>query len=307
MLTVNNDKLGNFCKKIPNFIVILIMLGCSFIFFYPYLKMLVMSFFSAEDLNNFTVSWIPRNFTFSNYSTALQFINYFQNAKNTLIVTAISTAGQMLSCAMTGYALGRYKFRGRSILFAIVLIAMVVPIQTYIVPQYLLYSKIGWLNTYLPLTVPAFFGYGLKGTFFTYIFMQYFASLPKELSEAAKVDGCGFIKNFIYIMIPIARSSFLVVFVFAIVWHWSDYYEPAMFISVSNKAMIASGLENLSYITTISSEMISESYDVSSEMVINNATLMAGALMITLPVLVIFCFLQRRFVQGIEHTGLTGE
>ena len=301
------EKTGNVLKGIPSFILYLIMFGCSFIFFFPYLKMFVMSFFSAEDLNNFTVSWIPRNFTLSNYYTAWQFINYLQNAKNTIIVTAIATVGQLISCAMTGYALGRYKFKGRGILFAIVLIAMVVPIQTYIVPQYLMYSKIGWLNTYLPLTVPAFFGYGLKGTFFTYIFMQYFASLPKELSEAARVDGCGFIKNFIYIMIPIARSSFLVVFVFALVWHWSDYYEPAMFISVSSKSMIAAGLENLSYITTISADMISESYNVSAETVINNATLMAGAFMITLPVLIIFCFLQKQFVQGIEHTGLTGE
>lgn len=300
-------ELTNSAKRVPEIILNLIMLGCSFIFFFPYIKMLAMSFFSPEDLNNFTVSWIPRDFSFSNYTTAWGFIKYFQNAKNTLIVTALATAGQLISCAMTGYALGRYKFLGRGVLFAIVLIAMAVPVQTYIVPQYLLYSKINWLNTFLPLIVPGFFGYGLKGAFFIYIFMQYFASLPKELSEAARVDGCGFIRNFVYIMVPIARSSFLVVFVFALVWHWSDYYEPAMFVSVSAKSMIASGLENLSFITTISADMVAESTNTAEAMTVNNATLMAAAFMITLPVLIIFCFLQKKFVQGIEHTGLTGE
>lgn len=298
---------NSFLKKAPDIIVNLIMIGCSFIFFFPYLKMIAMSFFSPEDLNNFTVSWIPRGFTLSNYSTAWNFINYFQNMKNTLLVTALSTLGQLISCAMTGYALGRYRFKGRALLVAVMLVAMVVPVQTYIVPQYLFYSKIGWLNTYLPLIVPGFFGYGLKGALFIYIFMQYFASLPKELSEAARVDGCGFIKNFLYIMVPVARSSFLVVFVFALVWHWSDYYEPAMFVSVSSKSMIASGLENLSYMTTISADMVAESTNSAQAMTINNATLMAAAFLITLPVLVIFCFLQKQFVQGIEHTGLTGE
>lgn len=302
-----NRKINGALRKTPDIIINLIMGGCSFIFFFPYLKMIAMSFFSPEDLNNFTVSWIPRNFTLSNYTTAWEFIDYFRNMKNTLIVTAFSTLGQLISCSMTGYALGRYKFVGRKVLIIIMLIAMVVPIQTYIVPQYLLYSKIGWLNTYLPLIVPGFFGYGLKGALFIYIFMQYFASMPKELSEAARVDGCGFIKNYLYIMVPVARSSFLVVFVFALVWHWSDYYEPAMFVSVSSKAMISSGLENLSYMTTISADMVAESTNVAQTMTINNATLMAAAFLVTLPVLIIFCFLQKKFVQGIEHTGLTGE
>jgi len=295
-------------KLLPKLLLYAIMLGLAYIFLYPFLYMVITSVKSNADLNNPLVMWIPRSIHISNYSLAATIMDYWNNLKNTVIVTAVSTLGQLISCSMAGYSLARYKSFGHKFAFFFMILAMLVPPQTIIVPQYLLYANMGWLNSYLPLIIPSFFGLGLKGALFIYIFRQFFLSQPRELEEAARVDGCGFIRTFIYIIFPVARSIYIVVLVLALVWHWSDFFEPSMYINKSDMAMLSMRLQAISdTLRLFSADVLESNYGVTDTNTINNAVLMAGTFIVVLPVLLIYSLLQKQFIQGIERSGLTGE
>lgn len=285
----------------------LVLLGASFIFLYPFLYMLVNSLKTNEDLYNALVVWIPRSLNFKNYSMAATIIGYWSKLGNSIFVTVLATLGQIISCSMAGYGMARFRFPGRHILLLVVVLAMLVPTQTIIVPQYLLYGNMGWLNTYLPLIVPAFFGYGLKGALYIYIFRQFYLGFPRELEEAARIDGCGFIQIFLRIVFPVMKSSYLVVLVFALVFHWSNYFEPTMYISKAEMSMVAGGLKNLAYTLTMPPDVLENSFGINDENVLNAAVLMAACVLVVLPILLVFIVLQRWFIQSIVRTGLTGE
>lgn len=295
------------CRKFSRMTIYLLLLALAFVFLYPFLYMIVTSLMSNEDLNNFTVAWIPRSLHISNYSLAAKLMNLGLGLKNSIIVTVLATLGQLISCSMAGYGLARYRFPGKKIVFFLIILAMIVPAQTIIVPQYLMYAKFGWLNTYLPLIVPSLFGFGFKGALYIYIFRQFYLGLPKELEAAARVDGCGFLRTYVRIILPTARTAHVVVLVLALVWNWSNYFEPSMYLSKSNMYTLSMSLNNITDALSLSADTLSTVYSVNDGSMLNNAVLMAGAILVILPVGVVFAFLQKKFVQGIERTGLTGE
>lgn len=294
-------------RWIVTILLYLLMLGLAFVFLYPFLYMLVTSLKTNSDLNNFVVQWIPRTLFFNNYSMAAELMEYTTGLRNSIIITVLATVGQLISCSMAGYALARYKVPGGRALFFIIILALIIPTQTIIIPEYLMYARMGWMNTYLPLIIPAFTGYGFKGALYIFIFRQFYLGLPKELEEAARVDGCGFIRTFIRIVFPVARSAYIVVMVLAMVWHWSNYYEPSLFLGNTEMQMLSMSLNNIKATLNLPPDQLEFLYQINDENVLNNATLMAGTLMVVLPILIAFCFLQRQFIQGVERTGLTGE
>lgn len=294
-------------RTVPRVLLYAVMLGLAFIFLYPFLYMIVTSLMSNDDLNNSLVRWIPRKLCWQNYAMAASMIDYWKNLKNSVIVTVVSTLGQMISCSMAAYSLSRFRYFGKRLIVFVMILAILVPTQTIIVPQYLLYADMGWLNTYLPLTVPAFFGFGLKGALFIYIFRQFFQGQPRELEEAARVDGCGFIRTFTHIVVPVARSVYVVVLILALVWHWSDYFEPSMYINRSDMALVSMRLQVVSDLLRLPLDVLESTYGVTDTNTINNAVLMAGTFMVVLPILAVYAVLQRQFIQGIERSGLTGE
>lgn len=294
-------------RMVPRICLYLLLLGLSFVFLYPFLYMISKSLMTNDDLNNFMVVWLPRSLHFQNYATAAKLMNFARGFGNSLFVTLIATAGQLLSCSMAGYGLARFRFPGRTACFFVVILAMIIPTQTIIVPLYLLYAKLGWLNTFLPLIVPAFLGYGLKGALFIFIFRQFYSGLPKELEEASQIDGCGFLRTYGYIVFPVARSAFMVVLVLALVWHWADYFEPSIFVSKADLQLLSSGLNNISNALTLASDTLETVYDINDNNALNNAVVMAGTFMTVAPMIVMFAFLQKKFIQGVERTGLTGE
>ena len=294
-------------KVIPQVILYAVMLGLAYIFLYPFLYMAITSLMTNEDLNNSLVRWVPRELHFQNYSLAAFIIDYWSNLKNSAIVTVAATAGQLISCSMAGYALARFEFVGKHVAIFCVILAMLVPVQTYIAPQYLMYVNLGWLNTFNPLIVPSFFGFGLKGALFIYIFRQFFLGQPKELEEAARVDGCGFIRTYTRVVLPVARSVFVVVLVLALVWHWSDYFEPSMYLNKSHIQMVSMRLEVITNLLSQAAATLEATYGVNDNNTINDAVLMAGTFMVVLPILIAYGFLQKQFIQGIERSGLTGE
>ncbi len=152
----------------------------SFVFLYPFIKMITQSLMTDDDLINITVKWLPSKLTWSNYAVAYRKLMFKSYVWNSARVAIICTLGHVLSCAMTGYAFARYKFRFKGALFAMVILTMIVPVQTVIIPQYMQFSNWGWLNSeyYLPLVVPSFLGFGLNGAFFIFLFRQFFSGMP---------------------------------------------------------------------------------------------------------------------------------
>lgn len=296
----------NLKYKIYRIATYLLLLDMTFVFIFPFFYMVVASVKSSRDLYDFTVNWIPTSIHIKNYIIAFKTLEYPYYFKNSFIVTTLSTIGHLLSCSFIGYGFARYNFNGRKALFSMVILSLIIPVQTIIVPLYMVFLNLKWMNTFLPIVVPAFFGYGLKGGLFTFIFRQYYVGLPNSLEDAAKIDGCGFLKTYWKIVLPIAKSAFIVVLVLSIVWHWNDFYEPSIYCYTKNLTMLPNRLNYIVSLVNMKPEDLERLGIVGREVenAINRSVLMAGTFLVILPVLVSFSFLQRQFMQGIERTGI---
>lgn len=305
------SKASGYKRLIVRVAMYLLILGLAFVFIYPFLYMIVTSLKSDADLNSLSVQWIPTELKFENYFVAIDILNASQFLKNSLFVTVVASFGHVISCSFIGYGFARFNFPFKKFLFACVILAFIVPVQTLIIPLYLTYSRLGWLDSYLPLLVPTFFGFGLKGALYVFIFRQFYLTLPRDLESAAKIDGCGFLRTYWNIVFPLAQSTLMVVLVLSVVWHWNDYYEPAIFVSKASLGFLPPRLNSIvAAVNALPEQMMELLASLGlqdGEDTLNNAVVMAGAAMISAPVLVFFAFAQRKFMQGIERTGITGE
>lgn len=274
----------------------------AFVFMYPFIHMIITSLKTPEDLLNITVKWIPNKLFFQNYSIAVKALSYKKYFTNSFIVTTLAIIGHVISCSFIAYGFARYKFPGRDILFGIVIFSLIVPVQVVIFPLYIQYSKMGWLNTYFPLTVPTFLGFGLRGGLFIFLYRQFFMGLPYELEEAARIDGCGSFKIFFKIVLPISKSSILVTTVLSMVWHWNDYFESSVYLSKPAMGLLPSRLPGLYAMLT--AEQVT---DPTSQIIFNEAMVLAATFLVILPILIVYALLQRKFMEGVERTGLTGQ
>ncbi len=285
--------------------IYLVLFDLAFVFLYPFITMIIDALKSEEDLINSTVTWIPTSFYWQNFQTAFKQLDYVAFFKNSAIVTVFATLGHVISCSFIGYGFARYRFRGKGILFGGVILSMLVPVQVIIFPLYMNFSNWGWIDTYLPLIVPAFVGFGLRGGFYIFLFRQFMMGLPYEMEEAAKIDGCGPLKTFIKIILPMSRSSILVCAVLSIVWHWNDYFEPRIYLNSYKLAMLPSKLEPLyDALNKITAE--GDEAAAGGTVIVNQAMCMAATFLVILPLLIAYTFVQKKFMEGVERSGLTG-
>ncbi|HOJ11108.1 MAG TPA: carbohydrate ABC transporter permease [Clostridiales bacterium] len=292
-------------EKVAKLATYVLLFDLAFVFLFPFLYMIVESLKTNADLYDLTVNWVPRTLKFQNYVIAFRVLEYTKYIKNSLVITIMATIGHVLACSFVGYGFARHDFPGKNWLFILVIVALIVPVQTVIVPMYMLYANLKWLNTYLPVILPTFFGYGLKGALFIFIFRQFYLGLPKELENAAKIDGCGFLRTYWNIVLPVARSAFMVAVVLSLVWHWNDFYEPAIYVTKPVLTILPARLNSLvTLVNNPPENLFAEMSIGDGEDTLNNAVLMAGTFMIVLPVIISFAFLQKKFIQGIERTGL---
>lgn len=288
-----------------------LLIGLTFVFIYPFLFMIVTSLKSNADLSNFAVQWIPTELKIENYSIAWDLLHFKDYFKNSFTVTAVASIGHIFACSFIGYGFARFNFPGKKLLFSLVILALIVPVQTIIIPLYLTYSKFDWLNSYLPLLVPTFFGFGLRGALYIFLFRQFYLTIPKDLENAALIDGCGFLKTYWRVVFPLAKSTIVVALVLSVVWHWNDFYEPSLYISKASLGFLPPRINSIISIVNAPPEHL---FDLlaslgleGGEDTLNNAVVMAGTTLISAPVLIFFAFAQRQFMQGIERTGITGE
>lgn len=228
---------------------------------------------------------IPKPIAWENYIKIWQVVPFFTFLKNSIIITSICLIGRLFSNLLVGYAFARLHFPGREILFMICISTMMLPGVVTIIPMFVLYRILGWVNTFLPLTVHSFFG----SAFLIFMSRQFFRGIPIEYDEAARVDGAGTLRIWWEILLPNSRSLALVISIYSFLWDWNDFMGPLIYLHSQEKFTLALGLRTfMGY--------ISYSWNY----------LMAGAVVMLTPVIVFFIFTQRYFIHGISMSGLTG-
>jgi multiple sugar transport system permease protein len=274
--------------------------------------MLSTAFRPNEQMNDPSIVWIPKSLTMSNIEDVWQVMKFDTTLVNTIILNLVASVLQVITCSITGYGFARFKFKGKSFLFAIVILMIIVPPQITAIPLYMQYAyfdlfgiirlfnngePISLINSGLTMYLPAMFANGLKAGLFIFIFRQFFRGLPKELEDAAYLDGCSPLYTYVKIMVPNAKQSFLTVFLFSIVWYWNDYYVSSSFFTQNDT--VALMLKNLN---TNLTQQLFQGQSVSVRQII--VWLEAGCLLSITPILVMYVFLQRYFIEGIERSGL---
>lgn len=301
-------------KLIWGFFRYVIIIGVSYVILYPIFIKISVSLMSKSDMYDMTVKWIPKNPSLNNFIDVFEKLNYKNYFITTFLISSAATLIQLFSCTLAAYGFARFRFRGRNLLFILVILTLIVPPQTYIVTSYMQFrffdmfglfklfnpnAVISLINTPWPLFILSFGCIAVKNGLFIYILRQFFYKLPMQLEEAAWVDGAGVFSIFYKIMLPNAIPALTTVFVFSFVWTWNDLYTATTYMPGMKLFPIA--LSNLTFQITQSFGGASSIDTVVLSMLTN-----AGALLIILPLILFFFIAQKFFVEGIERTGLTG-
>ncbi len=309
-----------------------ILFGLCFVILYPLIYMLSTAFRPSAQMTDPSVIWLPKSFTLNNIKDVWGIMDFGPTLLNTVLLNLVCSLLSVVVCAVTGYGFARFNFKGKGILFAIVLMQIIVPPQITVIPLYLQWAffkcaglvkmvasagastflgiNIKWSDDHtqayislidhsIVMYAPAIFANGIKSGLYILIFRQFFKGLPKELEDAAYLDGCGPFKTFIRIMVPNAASSFLTVFLFAIVWYWNDYYVSSTFFI--NNHTVALALQKLS--STLDAQLFNNAQVGTRKKIV---WLESGCLLTIAPILVMYCFLQKHFTEGLERSGLVG-
>lgn len=272
----------------------------AYLYLQPLLYMVSTMLKPLSDLLDPTVGLIPRDVTWVNMQDAIKGLQYREALQNTALLAITCSVVQVFICAITGYALAKLAVPFKGVITAFVLLTFLLPPQIIVIPLYIIYSKLELLNTIWVFLVPALFGQGVKSALFILIFRQFFKAQPISLEEAAKLDGASTFRLFFRIMLPLARSACLVVFLFSFIWYWNLYYEPSMFLA-NDFTPLSIRLDRLEEVLNPSLLGQKNLNDINPA---TESAKMGAAFLIILPPIVVFMFLQRWFVTGIERTGL---
>lgn len=265
-----------------------LMIGGAVIFLMPFLWMVSTSLKDPKEIFAYPPVWIPNPLHWDNYvkgwfGNPLMPFTVFLG--NTLIITTNNVIGNLVSCVLVAYGFARLNGRGKNVLFLLVLATMMVPAEVTLIPTYILFTKLHWVNTFLPLTVPAWFGW----PFFIFLLRQFFLTLPMELDDAARIDGCSTWGILFRILLPLSKPALATVAIFAFIGNWNNFLPQLIYLHDRDKITLAVGLN-----------MFLGQYTTQFHL------LMAASVISLIPILIIFFLAQRIFVQGITFTGIRG-
>jgi multiple sugar transport system permease protein len=262
-------------------VLTVVMIVLSIVCVMPFLWMLSASFKPTADVFHFPIKWIPERFTFENYVTVwhARFYKYFYNS---LQVSAVSVVGEVITSAMAGYAFAKIRFKGREVTFMLYISTLIFPHQMLLVPRFVLYRLMGLYNTLWALILP-----GIFTAFGTFLFRQYFTTIPNELIEASKLDGCSHYRTFLRIILPLALPIISTLIIISFVGTWNNYENALVFLSNKNLFTIPLGL-----------------LQFQNEDQTNYGAIMAASVISILPIFLVFMSLQKYFVKSIATAGL---
>jgi ABC-type glycerol-3-phosphate transport system permease component len=256
------------------------------IFTVPFLWMLSTALKPDILTRQFPPVWIPPHPRWENFALAWRSVDFTRMAWNTMEISVLSTLGSTLSAAMVAFGFARIRFAGRDTVFMLLLSTMMLPGVVTMVPGYILFRELGWIDTYLPLIVPSFFG---GGAFAIFLLRQFFLTIPTELDEAARMDGATFPQIFWRVIMPLSKPAVTTIALFAFMGGYKDFMGPLIFLNTESKHTLELGLQSFS-------TLYGTHYNL----------MMAAAIIVSLPVIVIFFSCQKYFIEGITLTGLKG-
>jgi len=275
-------------KKLIKSIFMHILLSLiSLLFIFPFLWMLFTALKTRPELLEGFNQFLPKDPQWGNFKIAVTTVPFLTYLKNSLIIVVLAVTGTLISSTVTAYAFARLKWPGRDTFFIIMLATMMIPMQVLLIPTYIMYSKIGWLGTRLPLIVPFFFGGG--SAFYIFMLRQFFKGIPKVLTESAIIDGASHFKIFIKIMLPLSVPALVTVALFTFMMVWNDYFGPLIYLSDPDQWTLALGLKAFQ-------GQFAQRFDL----------MMAASILVMLPTLIIFFFAQKQFIEGITFSGIKG-
>jgi multiple sugar transport system permease protein len=270
--------------------VVLLVLAVTFLL--PFYWMVSSAIKNDSQVYTVPPVWFPVPQHWNNFWDAWNSENYWLFTYNTVVMYAIpATIGTVLSSCLVAYSFSRLRWIGRDTVFGLVLATLMIPTWVRLVPLFIIFKQMGWLNTFLPLVVPHFFG----NAFFIFLLRQFFMSLPIELSDAARIDGANELQTMFRIILPLSVPALAVVALFTFMDSWNDYLGPLIYVNQEDKWVLALGVQRLrSAVAEIGNRQLAYPY------------LMAVSTLITLPIFLAFFFAQRTFIEGISVTGLKG-
>ncbi len=250
----------------------------------PFVWELLTSLKSLGEATRVPPVFVPAQWNWENYSRVFTAIPFGQQFVNTVVITVVRVAGQLLFCSLAAYAFARLRFRGNNLLFGLCLSILMVPPQLYVIPQYQIMASWGWLNTLQALAVP-----GLFSAFGVFLLRQFFLALPRDLEDAARIDGCNPLQVYWYVMLPLVRPGLMALGVLTTIWSWNELLWPLIVNTDPEKMTLSAGLASLQ-----------------GQRLTDFPVLMAGALLASLPMIILFSVLQRQFIASIATTGMKG-
>jgi multiple sugar transport system permease protein len=272
--------------KIRKSISFIIVLVGALLFVLPFLWMLSSALKPEADLFTVPPQWIPDPFKWDNFIKSLTVLPFHIYYRNTAIITISTIIGDVFTAALVAYGFARFRFFGRNILFVLVLSTIMLPPQVTIIPRFIIFRWLGWVDTFAPIILPAYFG---GSAFYIFLLRQFFLTIPRELDDAAKIDGLGPFGIFTMIILPLSKSSLAIIAIFSFLFNWNDFWHPLVFLSSEQNYTLALGLYSLQghFFSTVS-------------------LLMAAAVMAMVPCLILFFVAQKYFIQGVVITGVKG-
>lgn len=287
------------------FFMYLLLIGISFIFLYPILKMLAISFMGIEDLMDPTVIWIPSKFVTSNYEKASEVIKFKETLVDSIKVGIWPTLCAVLSSSLIGYGFAHFEFPGKKIWMAVLVGVFLLPTMLMSIPTYVIFNKLNMLGSLKAYIYPALTGFGLRQSVFILIFYQFFKVIPKELSESAEMDGATEFGVFVRIAIPMSVPAFIICTLYSFVWYWN---ETALATSYFGDKIITLQMALSNFESRYSQLFPSGSIGIGAAAEsFNQGVLFAGTVLTILPLLLLYAFTQKWFVESADRSGIAGD
>ncbi len=262
----------------------IILLG-TVVLMIPFAWMVSTSLKPLDEVYEYPIVWVPSRLVLENYADVFRHVPFARYLWNSAYLSTMGIIGNILGSSLAAFSFARLRFPGRTFFFIIMLSTMMVPVWVTMVPTFILFSRLDWLDTYLPILVPAYFAV----PFFTFLLRQFFMGIPLEMEEAARIDGCSTLGVFIRIFMPLSLPALATVAIFSFFFYWNDLLGPLIYLRTQLKFPVAMGISSFQ-----------------SEQYANFALMMSAATMALIPMLVVFFFAQRLFIQGVVITGVKG-
>lgn len=313
---ISREKVEKANKKASAIVVsivrLIFLVAFSYILLYPFMYMISHALRSPVNNLDPTVEWVPKAFSLEPFKVALEALDYKSTFFNTILTEVVSTGISVISCGFAAYGMARFKFKGRGFMQFMLILSILLPVSMIIIPNYINYRhfdvfgiftligniigkdiRLNLLETVWAFWLPALLGVGLKSGFLIYIYIQFYKGLPKELEEAAWVDGASSLKTYLRIVFPSSGVAITTVSIFSLIWNWNDYYSALMY--WQGKPTLAVQLSNFH----------TYAQQVDTYVSITDSTL-AACLLFVLPLLLVYMVMQKRFIASIASTGIVG-